>query len=177
MFSSKILVITSHSWFCCLSGLDTYSALSPSNCKQIPKVCSWHFRWTLPTVTGCRPRGLSGVPLFVSVPWPLFLPTDYNGSCGPLFLPTDYSRSLGPLFLPVDYSRSLRPLFLPIDYSRSLGPLFLPTDYSRSLGPLCVTPRCASDYPQHGCGNTGGETGPQHTLVFSSKGSMWLHND
>ena len=150
VFSSRILVITSHSWFCCLSGLDTYSALSP-NCKQIPKVCSWHFRWTLPTVTGCRPRGLSGVPLFVSVPWPLFLPTDYNGSCGPLFLPTDYSRSLGPLFLP--------------------------TDYSRSLGPLCVTPRCASDYPQHGCGNTGGETGPQHTLVFSSKGSMWLHND
>lgn len=58
------------------------------------------------------------------------------------------------------------PLSLPTDYSRSLGPLFLPIDYNRSLQPLCETPRCTSDYLQHGCGNTGGETGPHHTLGF-----------
>ena len=117
-------------------GLDTYSSLSFSNCRWISKVCSWHFKWNLPTITGCRPRGRSGVPLFLSRPRPLFLPTDYNRSLGPLFPPTDYNRSLGPLFLPTDCNRSLGPLFLPTDCNRSLSPLFLPIDYNRSLGLL-----------------------------------------
>lgn len=94
-------------------GLDTHSALSLSNCKQISKVCSRHPETCL-LLQDAGPGDLSGVPLLLSMPWPLSLPTDYN----------------------------------------------------RSLQPLCITPRCTSDYPQHGCGNTGGETGPHHTLGF-----------